>query len=272
MMNLRVMTWNLLEGGHTPRQRPPQLDRGRLEAAKALIARVRPDVVILNEALWAEPYQGYHQNYADLFGFEHACARLYDGSWGNAILSHYPVIACQDFRIHNRGGLVSTIQAGSSRVQVGTYHPHPSRFASNKASDYRALVGGTDKTLPLVLGGDFNAISPQDHPNHEKLTEAFSRFSSTPGPDSARFIEGGQFVFQALAAEGMREAIPPAGRFPTIPTRLIASNDDSGMRIDHIWVNEHVVVREGWVERAPEADVASDHYPVVVDLVLDDAS
>lgn len=268
MTSLRVMTWNLLEGGHTPGVRPPQVDVARTEAAQRLVKRLQPDVLILNEALWAEPHQGYLCDYAALLGFPHSCARLYDGSWGNAILSRFPTVACQDFRIYNRGGLISTIETPQGLLQVGTYHPHPSRFPTNKASDYRSLVEAANPLQPLVVGGDFNAISPEDEPDHGQLTEAFARFSRNPGPDSARFIDGGREVFAALMAAGMRDALPSNTRRPTIPTRLISSDQASGMRIDHLWVNPRVRVEQGWVEQSPEADAASDHYPVVVDVVL----
>lgn len=268
MTALRVMTWNLLEGGHVPGQRPPQIDAGRTKAAQQLIERLDPDIVILNEALWAEPYDGYHCDYAQTLGFAHACARLYDGAWGNAILSRHPIVACQDFRIYNRGGLISTIASPTGHLQVGTYHPHPSRYPFNKASDYRAVVKAADPRVPLVIGGDFNAISPADAPDHSRLTEAFAAFSPNPGPDSARFIDGGVEVFDALTAAGMVDGVPPSGRQPTIPTRLISSSQDSGMRIDHLWVNDRVHVIDGWVEQAPEADAASDHYPVLLDIAL----
>jgi len=262
------MTWNFLEGGHAPGVTPPRVQGARIEAAQALIARVRPDVLILNEALWSQPHGGHYMDYAVLFGFEHSCARLYDGHWGNAILSRLPVQSCQDFRIYNRGGLLSTIQAKTQCVQVATYHPHPSRWPHNKASDYLALLEHSDPILPLLVGGDFNAISPADEPNHASLTKAFSRFSKTPGPDSARFIEGGRAVFEALSSAGMRDAIDLGQRHPTIPTRLISESDESGMRIDHLWANQATPILRGWVEKGPEADVASDHYPVVVELAV----
>lgn len=268
MNPLRIMTWNLLEGGHTPGVVPPQVSPARTQAAQRLVEETHPDVLILNEALWAQPLNGYHCDYAALFGFSFSCARLYADHWGNAILSRFPIIACQDFRIYNRGGLISVIQTPQGMLQVGSYHPHPSRYPLNKASDYRALVEAADPGTPLVVGGDFNAISPQDQPDHGHLTQAFAAFSSNPGPDSARFIDGGREVFAALTAAGMRDGVPLAARRPTIPTRLIAPNHDSGMRIDHLWVNQHVDVAQGWVEHSPHADVASDHYPVLLEINL----
>lgn len=267
---LRLLSWNLLEGGYVPKhQNPglPKMDEMRLAAARALVTELAPDVLVLNEALWCRPVDGYQVDYAGLFGFEHACGGLYDGVWGNMILSRLPVLSCHHFSIYNRGGVMALVQADGWTLQVGTYHPHPSRYPHHKAQDYLALAAQADAALPLALCGDFNAISPEDAPDREALALAFGRFSKQPEQDSARFIDGGTEVFEALGKAGLRDAVPPCGRRASMPTRLITDVQDSGMRIDHIWVNQAVKVCEGEVVQAPLADAASDHYPVRVDLL-----
>lgn len=268
--SLRLMSWNLLEGCHIPKAKnrdgAPKLDPDRLAAAQALVAKINPDILVINEALWCQEVEGYRVDYAQLFGFPYSCVRLYDGVWGNAILSKLEVSACHNFSIYNRGGLVATLRDGERKVQVGTYHPHPSRYPQHKAADYLDLIKAADGHIPLALCGDFNAISPEDHPDHEVLTKAFEAFSSKPGPDSARFIDGGRAVFQALLQAGMRDAIELEGRKATMPTRLVSDARDGAMRIDHIWVNAISQVRDGLVIHDALADAASDHYPVVVDL------
>jgi endonuclease/exonuclease/phosphatase family metal-dependent hydrolase len=272
MKNLRLMSWNLLEGCHVPRsQNPgdPQLDQARLAAVRATLAQYTPQVLLVNEALWCQPVGGYHVDYAALLGYEHACAGLYDGVWGNAILSRFPVLSCRTFDIYNRGGLLAVLDVEGIHMQVATYHPHPSRYPNHKAQDYLALVGQADPSLPLILGGDFNAISPDDQPDRVALAKGFSRFSKNPEVDSARFIDAGQVVFPALTKHGMRDALPSYARRATMPTRLISSDQESAMRLDHIWVNNHIVVHDGNVLCQEETDAASDHYPVLVDIALD---
>lgn len=272
MKKVRLMSWNLLEGCHVPRHQnsgAPQLDYGRLAAIKAILAQYSPQVLLVNEALWCRPVEGYHMDYATLLGYEHSCAGLYDGVWGNAILSNFPILTCRTFDIYNRGGLVAVLDVNGTHLQVATYHPHPSRYPKHKAQDYLALVGQADPTLPLVLGGDFNAISPDDHPDRLALAKGFARFSKNPEIDSARFIDAGQVVFPALTEHGMRDALPSHARAPTMPTRLISPDQESAMRLDHIWVNDRVGVHDGKVLRQSETDLASDHYPVLVDIAFD---
>ena len=271
MTKLRLMSWNLLEGCHVPRsQNPgaPTLDPKRLAAVRAVLAQYAPDVLLVNEALWCQPVSGYHVDYAQLLGYEHACPGLYDGVWGNVILSKFPVASCATFNIYNRGGLMAVLDVDGQPLQVATYHPHPSRYPNNKAQDYLDIVRRADPALPLVLGGDFNAISPDDHPDHQALSRGFARFSKQPEIDSARFIDAGKVIFPALSEQGMRDALPQEGRAATMPTHLISENQESAMRLDHIWVNDKVQVQGGRVLLQAETDQASDHYPVLVDLSI----
>lgn len=268
--SLRLMSWNLLEGAHRLTQNPqdpPSLDAPRMAAAQALVRALAPQVLVLNEALWCQPFEGYQSDYASLLGFAHAQGQLYDGCWGNVILSAWPLTVINTLTLYNRGGLVVRVDSPHGPLQVATYHPHPSRYPHHKADDFSRLVDAADPNLPLVVCGDFNAISPDDRPDRAKLAEAFSLFSEQPEVDSARFVDGGEAVFPALLQRGLRDAIPMDNRRASMPTRLISQETDGGMRIDHAWVNSHVAVLQGWVSRDPRVDLASDHYPVVVDLV-----
>lgn len=264
---LRVMSWNILEGWHKSGRKGdlPQLQPHRLCAAQQLIAKIAPDVLVLNEALWCRPHAGHFIDYASLLGFGHIFCDTYDQEWGNAIVSNLPLDDNFRFRIHNRGGLRVKVQLDGWNASIATYHPHPSRYPANKASDYAALVPvGLDH--PLVVCGDFNAISPDDGVDEVKLVQAFARFSQNPASDLARFTEGGRRVFQALSNMGMRDAIPSADRTFTMPTDLQSRDKSSGMRIDHAWVNTMTRVVAATIVHDPLADTASDHYPLVVDI------
>lgn len=265
---LRVLSWNILEGWHhrCKSGQPPQWDEDRLHAAQSLVKQINPDIVVLNEALWCRSFKDYEVDYAALLGFEHMFCDTYDGAWGNAVLSRLPFVDTHRFRIHNRGGLRVSVQSDDWTLGVATYHPHPSRYPQNKASDYRQLVP-MDFEHPLVVCGDFNAISPADDVDQRALVEAFKRFSSRPEEDVARFVEGGKEVFGALEQLGLHDAMQPDWRKPTMPTDLLSKDKSSAMRIDHAWVNDRVRVVHGEVIVSNEANVASDHYPIVLDVL-----
>jgi endonuclease/exonuclease/phosphatase family metal-dependent hydrolase len=266
------MAYNILEGFL---DREGALDKRRLDAARAIVAEIDPDVLVLNEALHCRPgIDGKHHDYAAWFNYPHVADSTYDGGrWGNAVLSKHPILSTREFSIHNRSGIVISIRKGRGKaLSVATYHPHPSRRPANKAADFAGLINGVSG--PCVVCGDFNSINPEDSPNLDVLSLGFTAFTP-PGHErasAARFIDGGEAVFEALAALGYRDAVPPHRRAPTMPTPFAAQpgagpNDPSAMRIDHFVANELVRTIDGGVLRTPLSETASDHFPVWLDVL-----
>jgi endonuclease/exonuclease/phosphatase family metal-dependent hydrolase len=268
-LSFRLLAYNILEGlrpvGAAAGERR-RFDRERLDAARQLLAATAPDIVVLNEALFCRDYAGQATDYAELLGFPHHAAALYDREWGNAILSRFPVLAAEETRIYNRGGLRAMIATPAGTVTVASYHPHPGRYPRNKAADFAALLDGVAGAA--VLCGDFNAISPEDPIDLAELRQGFRRFSPDPDAAVARFIDSGGAVFAALAAHGMRDAIPPAGRRYTIPTDLLSTDKGAAMRLDHIFVSAEIAVLHGEVVHDTLSQIISDHHPVLADLAL----
>jgi len=261
-----VMSWNILEGFHTPRSPDPRVrqtvDPARLAAARDVLAHHQPDVLILNEALWAVAHEGYAMDYAAALGYAHGVGDLYDGCWGNMILSRYPLLSHDPFRIYNRSGVRVTVQADGWLLDVATYHPHPDRRPFKKAEDFAQLLAGHTSDRPCLIGGDFNAISPADEPDLARLTAAFARFAHDPRHSASRFIESGQAIFPVLAQHGFRDALAPENRRYSMPTDLISADKASAMRIDHLWVNHAIDVRDAQVLQTDATNRASDHHPL----------
>ena len=206
---LRLFSFNILEGLQpVPRSETERrlLDRQRVEAAKAVVGDLNPDILVLNEALFCQEHVGKKIDYALLFDFPHCFAALYDGSWGNAILSRFPIVSSREMRIYNRGGIIVEIESPSGRFTVASYHPHPHRHPANKALDFSELVRGVDG--PLIVCGDLNSISPEDDIDQDQLVEAFKAFSKDAETVVERFVESGRLVFDALAKFGLKDAIP----------------------------------------------------------------
>jgi hypothetical protein len=82
------------------------MDEKRLHLAQNVIGRLKPDILILNEALWCNKYQGQYIDYKALFGFEFDFGHLYQKEWGNVILSRFPIVSTHVFSIHNRSGII----------------------------------------------------------------------------------------------------------------------------------------------------------------------
>jgi endonuclease/exonuclease/phosphatase family metal-dependent hydrolase len=266
---LRLVSFNILEGLrplHGTDLDRRSLDRQRLEAAVTVVRDLAPDILVLNEALYCRVHAGKVVDYASLFSFAYEAAALYDGAWGNAILSQHPITRASELRIHNRGGLNAAIATPIGPLNVASYHPHPLRHPENKALDFAAMVAAVEG--PLLVCGDLNSISPEDVVDRELLIEAFRSFASDPELAVDRFIESGRQIFSRLAQFGLRDAIPRSGRRYTIPTDLINLDKSSGMRIDHILANDGIEVVGGEVIHSAASNRASDHHPVMLEFRL----
>jgi endonuclease/exonuclease/phosphatase family metal-dependent hydrolase len=209
-------------------------------------------------------HAGRKVDYAELFAFPYAATALYDGAWGNAILSRHPIARSQELHIYNRGGLTAVIDTPAGQLTVASYHPHPHRYPENKAFDFMQLAAGL--TGPLIVCGDFNCISPEDGVDRGQLIAAFRNFSDDADAAVDRFIESGEQVFAGLRQLGFRDAIPPAGRRFSIPTDLINSDKSSGMCIDHILADDAIDVITGEVVHSAASNRASDHHPVMLEF------
>ena len=264
---LKLVSFNILEGLRPRNDREPErrlLDRQRRAAALTLVRELDPDILVLNEALFCRAHAGTAIDYGDLFAFRHQAAALYDGAWGNAILSQHPITRAQELNIYNRGGLTAMLATPLGALTVASYHPHPLRRPENKADDFAAMVAAL--AGPLLVCGDFNAISPEDAVDRPQLIAAFRSFAGEPEQAVDRFIESGRQVFARLAEFGLRDAIPPCGRRYSIPTDLINHDKSSGIRIDHILANGAIEVIAGEVVHNAASNRASDHHPVMLEF------
>jgi len=267
--SFRLLAYNVLEGFRPFRTADAErraLDRARLEAVQQLCTELMPDILVLNEALYAQPYDGHVIDYPALLGFAHGAAALYDREWGNAILSRFPIRNSAQTRVESRGGLRAEIVLPDGIVTVATYHPHPLRGAQDKAADFAALIDGIAGAL--VVAGDFNAVSPEDAVDEARLLRGFRRFSPEPEAAMERVLASGRAIFPLLAARGLRDAIPPEGRRFSMPSDLRSADKDAAMRLDHILVSPEIAVLRGEVVHHVLSEVASDHHPVLADLAL----
>ena len=154
---LRLVSFNILEGLRPLARSASEgrlIDRDRRDAARAVVADLDPDILVLNEALFCREFAGKAVDYGEVFHFPYQTAALYDDAWGNAILSRFPITKAEEMRIYNRGGLLAMIETTDGPVTVASYHPHPQRQPENKAIDFGRLVAGL--TGPVIICGDFN--------------------------------------------------------------------------------------------------------------------
>jgi endonuclease/exonuclease/phosphatase family metal-dependent hydrolase len=246
LVRLRLMTYNVhgcrgMDGKFAPHR------------IARVIARERPDVVCLQEVDQERTRSGSIDQVAVIarrlrtdYRF-HAVAEVDDGRFGNAVLSAHPLRlvaagplpaaarAKEMFNLEDRGAVWVTLQAGDKVVQI--INTHLSILEQERREQAEALLGPAwlghpDCKGPVILTGDFNAS-----PESWALRRLETRLRNAVGSERKD-----------------RDLRTWSGRVPL-------------RRIDHVLVSETVEVMGAYVPRTHLSRVASDHLPLVVDLV-----
>ena len=265
--DLRIVSYNIKHGqtnadcaktAATPGQPPAPDCNLDLEASIGVIRDLDPDVVVLQEVdrFWAR--SGYQDEPAVLSAalrLSHQCyaANLDHPAddhadrphqYGTLILSRLPIVACRTTPLprtgahEQRGFTLAEIDVRGTRLQVYNTHLHVT--AADRALQTAAIAEAVDAAGPAakVLVGDFNA-----RPTATELA-----------PILARFVD-------AWAKAGTAAAANADGfTSPARPDREPTS------RIDYVFVSASIDVRAARVPVDARTRLASDHYPVVVDL------
>ncbi len=226
---------------------------GRLshERIAEVIERFDPDIVALQELDVGRKRSGMldqAMEIASLLEMEsqfHPAVRMEEEEYGDAILSKNPLrlvragalptVKWQYLR-ETRGALWVSIAMGECELQVITTHlglGRTERRAQAGALLGNDWIGAALGFGPLVVCGDFN--SPAGHVVHGMLSER---------------LRDAQLV-----ATESRAGNTFATTFPFL-------------RIDYVFVSDDFQVERCEVPRTPLTRIASDHYPVVVDLTL----
>ncbi len=241
---IRVMTYNVhscigLDLRHDPRR------------IARVIAHYHPDVVALQELDTGHGRSGgIHQarRIAELLQYEyhfHAVRELQDEQFGNAVLSRFPLRLLRAGGLpsfagrrgaENRGALWVEIDVDGRPVQL--LNTHLGLWPAERIAQARALwnerwLGGRRPGVPLIVCGDLNC-----------------------GPRSPAYRELRRDLLDCqLAPKGHRPANTWFTRLPLA-------------RLDHIFVGAPLAVRQVQIPSFHLAMMASDHFPVVADIVL----
>ncbi len=226
---------------------------GRLDVDRVaeVIDRCRPDIVALQELdVGRARTQGVDQAHAiaELLGMRHhfnAALKVEEEQYGDAVLTALPMRLVhagalptlpEMTLLEPRGAIWVEIEIEGRPVQV--INTHLGLVPREQRAQVAALLGEEwlshpDCLDPVILLGDFNAVSP-----------------ATP--------------YRRLTAV-LRDAQVQLGRRfmqPTYPSRFAL------LRIDHLFVSRSVEVLNVVAADAPPMRVASDHLPLVMDFRL----
>ncbi len=182
MSRLRLVTFNIAHGrGLAPIQgfTSPQKLRANLRKIARLIVQLNPDVVALQEvdecSRWAGNFD--HLEYLRLHsGFEHAVFGIHNRrvgllnlSYGNALLSRYPVVATETIvfglrKVGEKGFLFAEIDVAGRIVPLVNVHLHFSSREHRIRQIGRLLAWLREKQklsrvrwhVPAIVCGDLN--------------------------------------------------------------------------------------------------------------------
>lgn len=181
--------------------------------------------------------------------------------YGNALLSRYPILSTEAHLVidlpgrEQRGFLRAALDTGeTSPLTVYVTHldhrHEDARLAQVK--NMFGLLARFGDHCHVILG-DFNALAPSDYNN----------CPDGPEKSGCETITGGQVVTHLLRA-GYVDAYAAAGKGPpeTWPT------EDPRARIDYAFLSPLLAARLRRCQRwdTPLARVASDHFPILIEL------
>lgn len=282
-MRMQVMTYNI-HGWRTADGQP------NFTAVERVIRDSAADIVGLNEVFHPRTVEGSQglpalQALAQALGFSFVfgpCVRwpatdtLPDSSYGNALLSRWPIIASAAHHltpidgIEQRGLLEGrTLLPDERTFTVYVTHLDYTR-EENRLVQLRALRSWTvrDRSRPHVVMGDFNAIHPWDYAGRE---DALAALAAQPisahmavGVDGS--ANGGPQVIAQMEKAGYVDAFTRFGS-PGQSSFLLSAEP---MRIDYIFASQpllpHLTGCRILAEMA--AYDASDHVPVLAEMEL----
>lgn len=261
-------------------------DRANLGRVAQVIAASAADVVSLNEVFhphrFAEPLlpegRTALEELATRLGMHYVfgpCLRwpatdtLPEHSYGNALLSRWPIIASAAHHLtpvegkEQRGLLEGRIllPSGQPFTVYVTHLDHTDEGA--RLTQLRAVRSWTvrDRNRPHVVMGDFNAIQPWDYEHRQHDLEALGEHEK--GTNLLDHGKGAQVIPQMEKA-GYTDVLRHCdvqGADTFLPA-------DGNLRIDYIWLSQPLVpgIRSAQVWQEVRGEEASDHRPVLAEV------
>lgn len=205
---------------------------GNVESVSNAITQYDPDILVLEEISnrWVEELR------STMDAYPHSKVQPREDNFGIGLYSRLPftradIVYIGDAKVPS---IVAEIQTGSANFTVIATHPLPpgggsySRWRNEQLDKIPDYVGKTD--LPVLLLGDLN-VTPWNH--HFK---------------------------QLLRRTGLKDSSQGRGVQPTWPTQNLLLR----IPIDHCLHSSEIKV----VEKEIGPHVGSDHYPVIVDFII----
>jgi len=265
------MSYNIERGFHNSEH---IFQEQRLQAAQRIVQQVKPDILALTEANYGGlNSHGTKMDYQQIFGFPY-------GQWGgyrvfgprhgdeggNCLLSSFPLQA-EVINFSHKGAVRGKIQLEdkinfqTKNITMDVVHPSYSISDKEKITELSSLV--KNYPAPYILTGDFNTLHPDDVYDWNLLNQEFAEFDQHKVQKMFDIWKKAECVSWILQ-QGLLDAFPLSARQSTVPTFYAYKRKQKGVRIDFAFHSSELLVKEAYVLKNDDTEIASDHYPIVV--------
>ncbi len=251
-MTLRVMTYNILNGG-----------TGREQLIFEVLKMVNPDVILLEEVMDFRIVESLAEslNMLSFFAKGNSIRHL-------AILSRYPIVFQHSYHPFplRTTLLEATIECASKQyIHLFGVHLNAHYFILNelrRIMEIKTILKRITeyRKHPCLIAGDFNAVANNDHVNIEAL----------PSHLKAMIFLQGNHIFRhalsKLSSAGFIDCYRQLHRFDqgfTLPT------PSPHVRLDYVFADRYLIkylLECDVVTESPILHRASDHYPLVAEF------
>ncbi len=272
-MKIKVMNYNILNGfcNDLP---PFQLNPDKMNNAIKVIEGQNPDILILTEAyFWPFAKKANLKNLQPTFKkLYNEYTSLAHGSfrWAPVALSKYPVKEFDTSMSKYQLNYMRTlIDINGKNLTLDVFHPHPDTNEEQKSEFLKTIL--KDKPSNYILIGDFNALSPQDNYNKQKLITGYETFMKNKGKskveDMLRGLSIGTILNHKLVdTYKIKNKIDDF----TMPTDLRSKNKDSAIRLDYIFCSKDIKIADSEIIKNKLTEKVSDHYPITSVLEIEE--
>jgi len=269
------MTYNVLYAFHEREGDTMLYKEERAHAVRDVVRACKPDILGVTEAVYCGAGRGrlIRPDYATMFGMEHVHAAGFDGDWGNCIVSRFPIRHAEPLplgggrREVTSSALRVTLDCDGRDVHVDVVHPSPAVTEKERADAFTPIL--TTLKRPYLLIGDLNALSDEDPYDHATLVADMNQTGNVADPNELATRMLDRQLVAKIRAHGLQDFAPPTRRH-TLPTELPRGQATQGakLRLDYIFASEDFQAERVEVIDNEASNRASDHYPIVADLVL----
>jgi exodeoxyribonuclease III len=255
---MKFMTYNIRDGAEAS-----------LPFVIEIVKRERPDYLTVTEAnTFARAQNKILKAVAHEIGLlNYDIALSGEGNYHIAVFSTHPFKEVHKVQPLMRACVATTIETQLGRLSIASIHltPHSEDL---RLPEIDRIINFQKKYTHRMLIGDMNALSEHDHYSQEfirRLNKIQLKKFTTHG--HLRFD-----VIGKIMAVGYHDTALRLGRNNehTVPTAVSNDAAHSTMRLDYIFTSETLLpyLTDYAVVKNDLTELASDHYPVLVNLGL----